>query len=337
MSDSIDRTPAPDYVAAIVRRGLKLDPHEAVHATEVGELANINYVYRVETVRLQFYLKIVPERPKRLSVPLPRQRAFSEAAGLRLFHQHAHGEVVIPEVLFEDREAFAFGMTDAGAGREVLFRILPDRLDLLVEQAANLGRALAAVHSATRGQGRLRPEAEETIIRKIVFDGLLAPGALQVFPEQWPQVRAEMEQHRECLIHSDLWSKNLLVRHGDPIALVDFEGVAYADPAFDLGTLVAVALVPALERPRLLPDAVAFTFRLLQTWSDRCGDAQWAGAVLPRTFRAAATFLAARGFGPFAYVLHENARERIRKLAASLAENPSASLDDFRGRAEAAE
>ena len=113
---------------------------------------------------------------------------------------------------------------------------------------------------------------EEAIVRKVIFDGLLAPGARQVFPERWDEVGAEMQAHKECLVHADLWSKNLLVRQGEPVALVDFEGVIYGDPAFDLGTLLAVALVPASQRSALVGEALAFSSRLLRTWAGHCGD-----------------------------------------------------------------
>lgn len=272
MSEPLEGAPDLQNVAAIVRRGLKLAPGAGVQISEVGELANINYVYRIETGGRSLYLKIVPERPKRFPVKLPRKRVFSEATALQLFHDLASGSVVVPNVLFLDQEQFAFAMTDVGAGRQVLFGILPDRLDLLTEQAENLGRALASVHGGTRHSGSLRPRQEEAMVCKVVFDGLLAPGALHAFPELWEDVRAEMQEFHECLIHADLWSKNLLVRAGDPVAIVDFEGVVYGDPAFDLGTLIAVALVPALERPKLLPQAIDFTFNLLRTWSDACGD-----------------------------------------------------------------
>jgi len=150
-----------------------------------------------------------------------------------------------------------------------------------------------------------------------------------VFPEAWEAIGAEMQLHRECLIHGDLWSKNLLVRDGAPVAIVDFEGVALGDPAFDLGTLCAVALIPALEWPQFTNEALSFTARLLHAWAFTCGSDEWAGAVLPRAFRATATFLATRGFGPFAYTMSDAARARLTKLARSLATNPAADNDAF--------
>lgn len=324
----VDDVPSPERLADVVRRGLGLRASDPVSLTEVGALANINYVYRVEVPGRSLYLKVVPERPKRLPVRLPRERVFSEAEGLRRFRGLAGDHVVIPEVLFVDAQEMALAMSDVGADRDVLFNVIADRFDLFTEQAEALGRALGAVHRGTRGTASPRPQMEEIIIRKIVFDGLLAPGAKTVFPELWDEVSAEMQAHNECLIHADLWSKNLLVRKGDPVTLVDFEGVLYGDPAFDLGTLIAVALVPAIERQELLPDAISFIARFLDAWQPE----DWPDDVLSRTFRATATFLAARGFGPFAYAMSDAARQTIGLLAHSLAEEPPASFESFDAR-----
>src|SRR5258706_7804724 len=141
-----------------------------------------------------------------------------------------------------------------------------------------------------------------------------------------------MEAHKECLIHGDLWSKTLLVRAVAPIAVVDFEGVCYGDPAFDLGTLIAVALVPAIEQPVLMREAVAFTRTLLQAWTSTCGCEAWPGEVVPRALRGTATFVAARAFGPFAYSMSGTARRRMGEVGHSLAARPRADVKAFRAR-----
>lgn len=324
--------PDPERLRQAVRRGLGLDAEEPVSLAEIGEHSNINYVYRVEAAGRRLYLKVVPERPKRLAAPLPRERIFSEAEGLRRFRALAGGAVVIPEVLFVDRGEMALGMSDVGEGRQVLFDRLGERFELLGEQAEALGRALGAVHGGTRGDGPLRPPGERAVVRGVIFEGLMAPGARAVFPELWDEVGGEMQTHDQCLVHADLWSKNLLVRSGTPVAVVDFEGVFYGDPAFDLGTLAAVALLPALERPERLEDALGFVSRLLGTWASHCGDSAWPPEVERRTFRAVATFLAARGFGPFAYTLDDAARHRLAGLARSLAAEPPAAWGAFAER-----
>jgi tRNA A-37 threonylcarbamoyl transferase component Bud32 len=332
---TVPSEPAADRLETAVRRGLRLAADAPVSLREVGELSNINYVYRVDVPGRTFYLKVVPEIPKRLPIRLPRERVFSEAEGLLRFHVLAGDDVVIPEVLFVDGREMALGMSDVGEGRDNLFNVITSQFDLLLEQAEGLGRALGRVHHGTRGTGSPRPPMEEIIIRKVVFDGLLAPGAMYAFPELAADVLAEMKTHHECLVHGDLWSKNLLVRRGAPVALVDFEGVLYGDPAFDLGTLIAVALVPALDHVELLDDALEFSSRFLAAWTSTCGSTEWAGAVVPRTFRATATFLAARAFGPFAYVLSDDGRQRIGELAHSLAQNPPPRFDEFAARVRA--
>jgi tRNA A-37 threonylcarbamoyl transferase component Bud32 len=324
--------PSVQRLVDAVRRGLQLGEEVPVSLTEITEFTNINYVYRAEVPGRIFYLKVVPERPKRFPTQMSRERVFSEAEGLRRFRSLAKDIVLIPEVLFVDREEMAIGMSDVGKGREVLFSVVADRFNLLCEQAEALGRALGEVHGGTRGGGTIRPAQEEAILRRVIFEGLLAPGARQVFPELWDQVSAEMQEHNQCLIHADLWSKNLLVRTGAPVAIVDFEGVCYGDPAFDLGTLVAVSLLPALAQPSLISDALAFTTTLLNAWTSSCGDDSWAGEVFPRTFRATACFIAIRGFGPFPYVMSEVARRRVAALSRSLAAESPASLDGFRAR-----
>lgn len=327
MSDAAE--PSLARLTEVVRRHLLIEP---TSITEVGELSNINYVYRVATSQRDFYLKVVPEQPKRLPIKLPRERVFSEAEGLRRYRAHAGDDLVVPEVLFVDGEEMALAMSDVGDGRQILFNVLADEFHLLGDQGEAIGRALGRIHAATRGRSTPRPAQEEFIIRKVVFDGLLAPGARQVFPDLWDAVSAEMQGNNECLIHADLWSKNLLVADGQPIAVVDFEGILYGDPAFDLGTLSAVALVPAIDRRQCIPAALDFIAQLTATWSAHCGDAHWARAVLPRTFRATATFLAARGFGPFSYAMSDGARQQIKALAHSLAATPPNDFAAFRDR-----
>ncbi len=324
--------PSLERLVEVARRGLQLSATERISLSEVAEFSNINYVYRVETPARSLYLKVVPARPKRFPARLPRERVFSEAEGLRRFRGLAGDAVVIPEVLFVDDQEMALAMSDVGEGRQVLYSLLPEQFELLTEQAEALGRALGAIHGGTRGAGTPRPAQEEAIIRKIIFDGLLGPGAQQVFPDMWDAVNLEMQTHKQCLIHADLWSKNLLVRKGLPVAVVDFEGVCYGDPAFDLGTLIAVALVPALDRVDLLSDALGFATELLHFWTAACGSEAWSSEVLPRAFRATATFLAARGFGPFAYPLSDRARQRIAPLARSLAADPPKDLEGLRSQ-----
>ena len=178
----------------------------------------------------------------------------------------------------------------------------------------------------------MRPPQEESIVRKIIFDGLLGPGAQLAIPELWPKINADMQSHRECLVHGDLWSKNLLVSQGDPVAVVDFEGVHYGDPAFDLGTLVAVALLPAIENEALVSEALGFIERFLNAWRTCSESENWWQQVSLRIPVATGVFLATRGFGPFAYKMSAPAQGRLLRLVRSLSAEPPEDLDSFTSR-----
>lgn len=329
-----DPAPDPADLAELVRHALGLSGTAEVVVTAEDTHSNINHVFRAVVTGTggsgrSLYLKAVPARPKRLPVGLPRERVVSEAEAIRRFRRWAGDAVVVPEVIFVDRADFVLAMSDVGGGRRVLLDLLPDRYGLLAEQAERLGRALAGVHGGSRGMPPLRPAAEEAVIKAVIFDGLLAPGARAVFPELWDEIGGELRRAGGGLVHADLWGKNLLVGAGLPLAVVDFEGAFFGDPAFDLGTLLAVGLLPAFQRPAVLPQAVGFTERLLGTYVDRAGDRSWARRACRRSLRAAAVFLACRGFGPFPYPLAEPARRRLEAFAAELARRPPATVDAF--------
>jgi hypothetical protein len=310
-------------LADCVRRNLLVEP---TSITDVGELSNINYVYRVETPDSSFYLKVIPEQPKRLPVKLPRERVFSEAAGLRLYREFAGADLVVPEVLFVDGDEMALAMSDVGDGRQILFQVIAEDFQLLAEQGEAIGRALGRIHAATRGRGTPRPPQEEMIIRKVIFDGLLAPGAKQAFPElgmtsmrKWRRTRSASST-RIC-------GARIFSLHTAPGSRRRFRGSHLWRSAFDLGTLIAVALVPALDRPQLLSAALDFVSRLTASWRETCGDPEWARAVLPRTFRATATFLAA-GLRPSRHVSDTGAADQGHR-AGSASHSP-ADFETFR-------
>ncbi|MEM7050929.1 MAG: phosphotransferase [Acidobacteriota bacterium] len=317
---------AGGVLEGVVRTALDLAPAAPVELEEVEAFSNFNYVYRVRAGGDSFYLKQVAEKPKHFDVRLPRERIFSEAEAMRRFQELAGDAVRVPRLLGLDREAYAFVMSDVGAGRRVLLDVVGQCFERLAEQAEALGTALGRVHRASRGMAPLRPAAEREVIVRTIWDGLLAPGGRAVFPDAWAATEERLSRS-ECLVHADLWAKNLLVAAGEPVALVDFEGAHLGDPAFDLGTLLAVALLPALERPELFAAAQGFARRLFDSHAAAAGDVRWADGVRERAFLATAVFLAARGFGPFAYPMAETARQRVRALAARLVEAPVKDLD----------
>lgn len=313
----------------VVRRHLRLPATQSLEIEEIVHHSNLNYVYRVRLSGSAIYLKVVPERPKRLPMSLPRERVFAEAEAMRCFARHAGDEVLVPGVLFVDKDEFVLGMTDVGERRQVLLDVIQTKYPLFVAQAPALGCALAAVHSATRGLEDFRPPQQNQLLRAVVFQGLLAAGARAVFPDMAERVLTDMSSRRECLVHADLWGKNLLIGQAVPSAIVDFEGAFIGDPAFDVATILAVSLLPALEQTELIPACREFGAEFLFHYRRTHSPNGAAGQTVARAFSYLGTMLAARGFGPFAYPMSSDTQAVIARLARSLTENPPASIADY--------
>ena len=322
-------------LAEVVRRGLRLPPSADISLTEVTRWANLNYVFCVTADGGSSYLKLVTQTPKLLKIELPRERIFFEAEAIRRFRALCGPTVSVPEVLFVDRDAYAMGMSDVGQGRRVLLEVIDEQYALLAMQAVPLGSALGRVHSRSRGNSAFRPLQFERMLQAVVVDWLLAPGAKALFEDHWPAIAAQMSGNRECLVHGDLWAKNLLVSDRAIPAIVDFEGASIGDPALDVATLLAVAVIPAMEQPGLMESCIEFTEALVGAYRTAAKenlwarDSLWPSTVCSRAYLYVGTMLAARGFGPFRYPLSDPARDRLARLARSLSVQPAADLKQY--------
>lgn len=321
-----------ETLTGIILRGLRLPFDEPVTIVEVSHCSNFNYVYRAVVGTRSVFLKIVPEKPKKFDVQLPRERIVSEAEALRRFRCFSGKTVLVPDILFVDCDHFALCMSDVGRGRTTLFDVILKKYRLFTEQAHNLGQALGLVHGGTRGCEPLRPREEDRLIQSVIFDGLLSPGVRQIYPEAWQDTIAAMRCHAECLVHADLWGKNLLVRSGEPVAIVDFEGAFVGDAAFDVGTVLAVGLLPAMEKPALVSRCLDAAYCFISAYESAARDSRWSRAVASRAMSYAGVFLAARGFGPFAYQMTSEARMRTGQLARDLLLSPPSNLAEFARR-----
>jgi 5-methylthioribose kinase len=178
-----------------------------------------------------------------------RERIFNEVEGLR-----ALGRVLpagaVPEVLFEDREEWLFGMEAAPAGTVTLKdELLSGRSNF--EAAAVLGAYLGSWVSATQG--------DEECKRKFggleIFDNLrLDPyyrATAQRHPELAPGFTALIEEckaRRVALVHGDYSPKNVLL-WGPRVTVIDFEVVHYGDPSFDAAFFTNHLVLKAFHQP----------------------------------------------------------------------------------------
>jgi aminoglycoside/choline kinase family phosphotransferase len=325
----------PADLVEVARRGLKLPANADIAVREVTHLANLNYVFHVVANGASSYMKVVADTPKLLKVKLPKERIFYEAVAIDKFRRLCGPSVAVPQVLYLDKEAFALGMSDVGQDRRPLLEVIDDQYSALGANVVALGSALGQVHSRSRGHTPLRPPQFESMLETVIVDWLLAPGAQAIFADHWPRVAAQLKTNHECLVHGDLWAKNLLVNAQGTPGVVDFEGASIWDPAFDVATLLAVAAIPALKQPALLESCEEFTRTLIDAYGKAARENlkphehAWPQTVCARAYLYAGTLLAARAFGPFVYTMTDAARERLARLARSLTADSPADVEEY--------
>jgi 5-methylthioribose kinase len=159
---------------------------------------------------------------------------------------------VIPEILDEDRENYAYAMQAVDANHVVWKRELLAGL-IREEIAVCLAEYLSAIHGRTAGAQAIAEEFDD----REVFAQLRVDPFYRHLIRTQPELRSrisdlidEMAQTRACLVHADFSPKNVLVvdRSGPTVesdagvgkpqvhvTLIDFETGHYGDPAFDLG------------------------------------------------------------------------------------------------------
>lgn len=317
-----------DALAAAVRASVPGARDANLSIEEITRHTNLNFVYRVVMPEQTLFVKAIPARLKRFGVPLPQSRIHDEATAMRLFGDTCGGTVVVPEVVFVHEPLFLLGMTDVSAGRVVVADASDDDRTL-AGAAPALGAALARVHSRTRGGPNFRSPALDATIRQTIFGYLVVPPAeLGEARDVAVKLMADVRDRAECLVHGDLWPKNLLV--GDTVApaIIDFEGALTGDPAFDLATIGAASLWSVLESPSSLPRHVDAIVRFFAAYREHAVDPAWADAASARALRLMGVFTSVRAFGPTAFPLSDAARLRAGNIARRLIADPPA-LHDY--------
>lgn len=236
----------------------------------------------------------------------------------------------VPQVLFESRADYLYGMTAAPAGSPTWKELLLGGVaSPAVAQAA--GYWLGQLHAATWKS----PAAARRFGKRQLFDELrLDPYYRQLgrrFPDWRPRLDDLVDQvwaHPLALVHADYSPKNLLVWPGG-LMLVDFETAHYGDPAFDLGFLLAhLALKTAWARQRQLdyrPLVDAFWNAYVAQVRAAVSDAELQALSARATLNfAGCTWARLDGKSTVEYLPHEPMRTAIRALCQGLLAEPAA-------------
>jgi len=241
---------------------LELDPNNTVdYLREYGHLdadepATIealgwgvsNVVMRVTTPRRLFVLK--QSRPQ-----LRTQAAwFSDVT--RIYREQEVMQMLgallpagaVPEVLFVDRDNYAFAMShaplEARVWKETLLR--GETEPAIAEYAGTL---LGRIHQRTAEKPALvEPFADSTVFVQLRVD----PFYRRV-KERHPDLSEPLDRliermltRRDALCHGDFSPKNFLT-HGNTFMLVDFEAAYWGDPTMDIGFFLSHLLLKGIK------------------------------------------------------------------------------------------
>lgn len=260
-------------------------------------------------------------------------RVWREVEVLRICHEvlAAHppqpGEhaATTPEILFEDRDDYAFGMTAAPRQHTVWKQQLLDgQFD--EDIARQCGRLLGRLHAGTWHH----PDVRERLEDRAIFDELRIDPYYRTIAARHadlqPAVDALIESvwsQRHALVHADFSPKNLLVYDGG-LLMVDFETGHYGDPAFDLGFfLTHVVLKSIYHAPTGSEACLRLTDEFFAAYQPQLAAVVAAdeyAALVARGIRNLGGCLLARvdGKSPVDYLRDDAMRETVRRLARSL-------------------
>jgi 5-methylthioribose kinase len=306
-------TPAnlPDYLR---RRGLV-----GVSPVQVSELADgvSNAVLRIDAGERRFVLKQArPQLRTREKWHSDISRIWREREVMS-FLAPLLPKGAVPEILFEDRENYAFAMSHAPEPfRNWRAVLLAGDIDL--ELGKKAGRLLGSIHQKTHGT--LEQFADRTIFEQLRVD----PFYVRI-KERLPDISDEMDSLIErCrvlrlgLCHGDFSPKNLLVHNGE-FTLVDYETAHWGDVTFDIGFFLSHIILKSVQvsakRGEFLSLASDF-------WSEYRSAATFAAAeslLIPGIQHLAGCLLArVDGTSPAPYLTDEGKKTQVRRLGRKL-------------------
>ena len=238
----------------------------------------------------------------------------------------------VPKLLARDDEAGLFAMEHLDPRHFPVWteQLRDGAVDVVF--AAEVGRRLAAIHTATAGDAAIA----ERFATDDIFHAIRLEPYLEATARRHPDaadrlmaLSAETLAAKVALVHGDVSPKNILAGPRGPVFL-DAECAWYGDPAFDFGFCLNHLLLKCLwnraAAPRLLEafDALAAAYLDGAAWEPRA-------ALERRTARLLAALLLARvdGKSPVEYLGVEE-REFVRQMALPLIHAPAGSLSAIR-------
>lgn len=284
-------------------------------------------IWRVDLVRGPVCVKRALPRLRVSQVwEAPVERNRYEYEWFRIAGEAAPGAV--PRVLLRGEDAFVMEYLDAAAHPVWKELLRQGRADAAF--AAQVGRRLAAIHSATAGRedlARLFPT--DDIFYAIRLEPyLVASGkAHPDLAERLNRLVTTTAKNKTCLVHGDVSPKNILRGPHGPVFL-DAECAWYGDPAFDLAFCLNHLLLKCLWVPQA---ATGFLECFDGLYRSYLRGVSFEG-IEGRTAALLPALLLARvdGKSPVEYLTEPSQKEAVRRVARPLIASPADTLQDVR-------
>jgi len=237
----------------------------------------------------------------------------------------------VPGVIAEDAESGMFVMEYLDPQR---YPVWKDQLrdgTFETNTAAEVGRRIGAIHNATSN----RPDIAKTFSTDHIFVPIRLEPYLGATALKHPECAGRLEAlsrltatTKKALVHGDVSPKNILVGPSGPV-FVDAECAWYGDPAFDLAFCLNHLLLKCVWRPKWTGNYLACFNALLEAYLEMVAWEEPAALELRAAHLLPGLFLGrVDGKSPVEYITAEEDRERVRRTAVTLLQQPVARLKD---------
>ena len=262
---------------------------------------------------------------------VPVERNAFEAAWLETANRIVPGAA--PRILCHDARAgmFAMDFLDPANFKPWKTELLAGRPD--PDFAADVGRKLAQIHSATAGDR----ETAERFPTDDIFHAIRLAPYLEAAASAHPGLEVPLKElvrvtggmHR-MLVHGDVSPKNIFAGPDGPVFL-DAECAWYGDPAFDIAFCLNHLLLKCLAVPAAISGFMD-CFEALESAYLKTVTGEPAAAIESRAARLLPGLFLARvdGKSPVEYITDETQKDRVRRTAAGLLARPVDRLGDVR-------
>jgi aminoglycoside phosphotransferase (APT) family kinase protein len=313
-------------IAALGQGGLVSDIETARFEPLVGGVSSD--IWKVTTPGRTFCVKrALPQLKVEAEWLAPVERNLFEVAWYEIAGSIVPGAA--PRVLHHDPDAMLCAMEylDPATHRLWKSELRDGRSE--PETAAEVGRRLAAIHSATADD----PAVAARFPRQDIFHAIRLEPYLEATAMRHPDLREVLfglsqrtAATRRVMIHGDVSPKNILVGPDGPVFL-DAECACIGDPAFDLAFCLNHLLLKSLWNRAARPGFNACFAALAGSYLNHV-DWEPVAEIEARTASLLAGLFLARvdGKSPVEYVTDDGDRDRVRRCARDLLFHP---VDDL--------